>query len=104
MIDQLPNLPPISQATITAGDIEALFSDLRQYAETTHVQIQEQSPTRGDVMVSLADALRAIQRGSAQRIQVRYKFDESQWCDTLIKSASAWRLVRIRLDDQSPGR
>lgn len=93
--------PEVLEAQWDLEQVERLFDDLHQGAEIQHVQVRTTSD-RGaqDRVATLGEAQGLLQGGQAKAIQVRYRFDNQNWCDTLMIEPAAVRVIRTRLSDQ----
>lgn len=94
-------LPPLQQSVLDAPTLAALFSDLAACTEIiailpkTHAT-QYIEPTAG---LTLTDAHTGLADGSFRAVQIRYRYDSQEWCDTLMKTPGGIRVVRICQDD-----
>lgn len=88
------DLPELLQAEWGADQVMQLFDDLRDGAEVDHVQLRT---AKGDNTTTLAAAKQAFADGSAQAIQVRYRFESELWCDTLLPNEHTTKIIRSRL-------
>ena len=93
-------LPPVREALLSASQIEALFADIAILA--TNVVLMQRmngSPRATATSVSANEQLSAAQtaflEGNVQRVQIRYRWEETAWIDTLERKANEFRLVRI---------
>jgi len=91
-------LPELLQAEWGADQVMKLFDDLRDGAEVEHVQMRA---AKDDRTTTLAEAKLAFADGSAQAIQVRYRFEGEMWCDTILPSEQTTKIIRTRLPQTS---
>lgn len=92
-------LPPMSNDVLDHEQVAALFRDYRQCAQTVQIVIkpgpgfvpQGPSPTLDEVEPLLYE-------GRIRGLQIRYRFNESQWLDTLMIQPTGVRLIRIAHD------
>ncbi len=101
MPDSPLKLPPLQQAALDATMVGTLFSDLATCARVLSVVPRRSARTMIDeAPVDLASAERGLRDGSFRAVQIRYRYDEREWCDTLMPlPAGAARLVRICTDE-----
>ena len=93
--------PTILEAEWDLEQVDALFDDLQQGAEIQHVQVRCISDGRPvDRSVTLRESQELIHRGTAKAIQIRYRFDEQSWCDTLMVRPSTVRIIRTSIADR----
>lgn len=94
-------LPALQQSVLDAPTVAALFRDLEACTEIiailpkTHATVHIK-PTTG---LSLADAQAGLTDGSFRAVQIRYRYDSQEWCDTLMATPGGLRVVRICQDD-----
>ncbi|WP_182866874.1 hypothetical protein [Stieleria mannarensis] len=94
-------LPEILQAEWASDQIMALFADLDAGTEIQHVQLRTDSD---DAAVTLADAEAAFVQGTARAIQVRYRFEDELWSDTILPGDPTTKIIRSRLPDHGTSR
>lgn len=87
-------LPEILTAEWAADQVMQLFDDLRDGAEVVHVQLRSGVT---DAAVKLSDAKAAFAAGTAQAIQVRYRFENEMWCDTIRPGNPTTQVIRNRV-------
>jgi len=93
-----PDLPQVMAGELDRDRVEALFADLAEHAEVAHVQVRERSGAGGpprDRKTTLDDARAMTLDGSAAAVQIRYRYQDRDWCDTILRRSGALRLVRI---------
>jgi hypothetical protein len=88
------SLPEILQAEWAKDQVLQLFADLSEGAVVQHVQLKS-STTNGTVTLAVAEAAFAADR--AQAIQVRYRFQDDVWCDTIMPGSPTTKIIRSRL-------
>lgn len=96
----LSQLPPMREANLTQEQVNALFQDIESLA--TDIQLMQrarQSNRASAANVSSKEQLQlahsALLSGSVPRIQIRYRWQDSLWIDTLSSSGGEFELVRI---------
>ncbi|QDT05401.1 hypothetical protein K227x_38010 [Rubripirellula lacrimiformis] len=87
-------LPEILQAEWAKDQVMQLFADLSAGADVQHVQLKS---SHSDATVALADAAEAFAAGTAQAIQVRYRFENELWCDTIMPGDPTTKIIRNRV-------
>ena len=89
--------PQLFQSELNPDEVEALFSDLEFGAEVTHVQVKMASGMgAADSKKTLAEAHELLQLGEVVAIQIRYCYEQQDWCDTLMVLPHAVRIVRTK--------
>ena len=96
----LSKLPPMREATLSKEQVMALFSDIENLA--TDILLMQRSTGETRASASKADtaskldlAKTALLSGSVQRVQVRYRWQDSLWIDTLKTELDGFHIVRI---------
>jgi hypothetical protein len=86
----------MSDAILGRDELAALFQDYRVCALDLQIQLKTGPgfvlPHRAP---SLDDAEAMLLAGKIRGLQLRYRFGEQRWCDTLMPLPSGARLVRI---------
>lgn len=89
--------PALNDAVLDAEKLAALFRDYRECAAIGHILVK---PGPGYVPTgsqpSLGQAEELLQTRAVRGVQIRYQYEESKWCDTLMPVANGIRLVRIQ--------
>jgi hypothetical protein len=96
----LSTLPPMREAVLTADDIRQLFTDIE--ALGTDVLLMQRSSRTSNATASraqnsedLSTAKRALLSGAIRRLQLRYRWENTSWIDTLEMQPAGFRLIRI---------
>lgn len=96
--DSIP-LPPMCDALLDLPTVEQLFSDLMACAEVQSV-LEKNSPRQhaepGSIPIETAQE--RLLSGQARAIQLRYRHQGQEWCDTLLAVPGGFRLVRLAQD------
>ncbi|WP_437629583.1 hypothetical protein [Sorangium sp. So ce854] len=99
-------LPPLQEAVLDEATLDRLFLDIAGAAEIVSVSLKAGATVRAGGLPraegagdELATARRALGDGTALGVQIRYRFGGSEWWDTLLRTPSGVRLVRVRLED-----
>lgn len=98
----LSNLPPMREAALVTSQIHQLFSDIGIFA--TEIQLMQKrnasskkaSASRAEDQRHLEFAKDALISGQVARVQIRYKWDQALWIDTLTAVDEGFKLVRIK--------
>jgi hypothetical protein len=93
-------LPPLQQARLDEPTLDQLFSDLAACATVRSVQPRTH-PSAPPVFLTVADARVGLKDGTLRGLQIRYRYEGKDWCDTLLRGQDGVRLVRICEDDIS---
>jgi len=98
MNEQEAPLPPLHVADIDEEKLRELLVDVESLGE--HLEIVIKRTSEGHVdrgpCTSLSDAMAQLFTGTALGVQLRYRFQGSDWWDTLMRTAGGFRLVRIQ--------
>lgn len=96
----LSKLPPLREAVLSKDQVGQLFDDIEIYA--SHILLMQRSPraqrataTRTTTNEQLQTARDSLLSGGIYRVQIRYRWQDSDWIDTLESRAEGFRLVRI---------
>lgn len=94
-------LPALQQAALDPATLDQLFADL---AACTHVlAVVPRHAARTMVIeqsIPLAAAQAALRSGALRGVQIRYRYHDREWNDTLLPTPDGGaRLVRICTDD-----
>jgi hypothetical protein len=87
-------VPELLQAEWAKDQVMALFADLAAGADVQHVQLRTDSDDR---TVTLTEAESAFSSGIARAIQVRYRFENEWWSDTIMPGDPTTKIIRNRL-------
>ena len=89
--------PQLFQSELNPDEVEALFADLKLGAEVTHVQVKLASGMgAADSKTTLTEAHELLRLGQVAAIQIRYCYEQQDWCDTLMVLPHAVRIVRTK--------
>ena len=87
--------PQLFQSELNPDEVEALFADLKLGAEVTHVQVKMATGKgAADSKMTLTEAHELLRLGQVAAIQIRYRYEQQDWCDTLMVLPHAVRIVR----------
>jgi len=96
----LADLPPMREAFLSEEQVRQLFADIealaseillmQRLAGSAHATASSTNATG-----QLCMAQQSLLAGAIARVQIRYRWDDSHWIDTLERRDSGIRLVRI---------
>jgi len=96
----LSQLPPMREALLSAEQIELLFADIEQFA--TDILLMQRSSRTAQATVSkastseqLSTAKNGLLSAKLKRLQIRYRWQNAAWIDTLESRPDGFRLIRI---------
>lgn len=99
-MSQLPDGGPLPELQVSVLDdetLEKLFTDLAACAEIFEVQTKgELHEYSKKAAPSLEEARKLLVEGAVRAIQIRYRFQDADWFDTLMHDPSGVRLCRMR--------
>ena len=91
--------PELQQATLDPATFEQLFIDLATHTEVLGIHAKGRATAyAGNDHLDLRGARAALLAGVVRGVQIRYRFQEVEWWDTLLAIDGAIRLVRTRPD------
>ncbi|HQR05520.1 MAG TPA: hypothetical protein PLN21_01795 [Gemmatales bacterium] len=95
-MNQLEPLPAIWDKLLDSATLDQYFKDLATYAEIISVH-EKQSPSDhvGENPIDLPLAREKMMTGEVRAVQIRYRFEDQEWCDTLLHQALGVKLVRM---------
>jgi len=88
--------PDLHESILDEARLDALFNDIAMEAQVLSVLLKggaEVLAEGGDV--ALSEALSMLKEGRVRAVQVRYVHRGKAWTDTLLRTASGYRVVRI---------
>jgi hypothetical protein len=86
------------QAELDATALDQLFADLGTAAEVLSVQGKAGAGRHASPEpLTLETARDQLASGALRGVQLRYRYDGSEWADTLLRVAGGFRLVRCRV-------
>lgn len=91
------DLPPVHEGLVDAATLAALLDDIEATGAVRSVTVRAgrtAEPPRG---ASALGQVRAdLLAGRVPAVQLRYRHDGREWCDTILaRPGGAWRVVRI---------
>lgn len=96
-------LPDLHQGLLDAATLHQLFHDIFHCA--TVLEVIPKYARRGFIdgsTIPLSEAERLLIACEVRAVQVRYRFQDAEWWDTLIPTPQGTRIVRIRHDFNAP--
>ena len=93
-------LPALHQGVLDAATLDQLVVDIETCTEVIEVipKFGADSYVGEDEVIDLRKAISMLGEGQLRGVQIRYKYDGSQWWDTLMGTPQGVRLVRIQHD------
>lgn len=96
----LADLPPMREAFLCEEQVRQLFADIEAFASEILLMQRLACSVRASASAmsaaeQLGTAQQSLLAGAISRVQIRYRWDDSQWIDTLERRDSGIRLVRI---------
>lgn len=93
-------LPELNTTQLDSAQVEQLLRDIEACTQITG--IIPKFATRGHVpdtaSVTLAEARELLATRAVRGLQLRYRYENADWWDTLMLVGDQFRLVRIRHD------
>lgn len=97
------NLPALQQTLLDPPTLAALFRDLAACTQVAAVLPkyagQPAQTHTGSDTITLDAAQEGLANGTLRGAQIRYRYENQVWCDTLMVRPDGIRLVRISEDD-----
>jgi len=88
--------PELNDAVLGIEELSALFRDYRACATVVEILVKPgPGYVRTEARPTLEQAEEFLRARSVRGVQIRYQFNSSIWCDTLMPIADGIRLVRI---------
>jgi len=92
-----PDLPLLYDAVLDVNALEELFDDLAGCTELVSVMVKGVGrPMAKAATLTIEESRRLLMEAGISAVQVRYRFNDCEWCDTIMKQQSGYRLVRMR--------
>lgn len=90
-------LADLQDADLTLGQVAIYLAELLSTRVPVHILVKSFAEERPNPGLPLKDLLAAISSGEVRSAQLRYRYQNSGWIDTLIASSRGVRLVRTAL-------
>lgn len=95
-IDDDAPLPPVHDAVLDDAFVERLFADVGACTELLSVSTKGGSAQRAEALsMPLDHAFRQLATGAVHAVQLRYRHEGREWCDTILRQPAGYRVVRI---------
>lgn len=90
-------LAELHQAELDEATVDQLFADIAALTRVIEVLPKYDSRSYApDAPITLDEARELLRAGTLRGVQVRYRHDGAQWWDTLMRTPTGVRVVRIR--------
>lgn len=98
--DTPPPLPSLHATLLDAAQVDQLLTDIETCTQLMEIlpKYQAQSRVSETTGVSLAEARVLLSTQAVRGLQLRYRYDDADWWDTLMLAGNGYRVVRIRHD------
>lgn len=100
MSEPPPELPDLTESVLNTEQLHDLFRDLGALTQVTEIIPKQGQREYVDdtVILDLESAQARLLDGTFRGLQIRYRYDDGLWWDTLIRVPNGFRIVRIRHD------
>jgi MauM/NapG family ferredoxin protein len=89
-------LPELTEATLDEVGLRTLFRDLALATEIAEVRCKQGPQRRANTSdISVEEARDWLLEGRVRGVQVRYRYDDRNWCDTILATPTGHRVVRV---------
>jgi hypothetical protein len=86
----------LQDSILDSETLEQLLGDLQRFAVVQEVRLKGGAlAMTSEKSVPLPEALEALRAGRVLGVQLRYRYDGSNWWDTLMNTPRGVRLIRI---------
>jgi len=91
------DLPELLEGDMNSADLASLQRDLSQFTQIESVvpRIRGGLPGQPPPTIALDAAFDGLLDGSLAGVQIRYRYDGQNFCDTLMPTPTGARLVRM---------
>ena len=90
-------LADVQEAVLDDATLRQLFFDLSQLAQIVEVRLKAAERAYAtDSAPTLEAARHAVSTREALAVQLRYRYGNSEWIDTLLRVDGGFRLVRVQ--------
>lgn len=94
------HLPDLQDTNLDPPTADTLFADLASCTQVLSIVPKPASGFAANKSISLPAARTGLRDGSFRAVQIRYRFEGREWCDTLMATTGGgMRLVRICTDE-----
>ena len=85
----------LTQAVLDQETVAALFADLAVCTQVRSIQTKGEAHDHASLAPrDLDDAHARLMDGRLRSVQIRYRWQDQEWCDTLFHAEQGLRLVR----------
>jgi len=95
----LADLPPLREATLMRDEFVSLLDDIQTHGNDIQLMQRRTADSQRTnvlpVSTAISTAKQAFLRGKVSRLQIRYRWQDSLWIDTIENRDDQIRLVRI---------
>ena len=97
-------LPDLNMTLLDADQVEQLFRDIELCGQITEIipKFAARSHVPDTAGITLDQARELLATRAVRGLQLRYRYEEADWWDTLMLIGDQFRLVRIRHDFSNP--
>ncbi len=101
MNDSQPiSLPETYAGLLDAPAVRDLLADIEMACSELEIQVKGGADLRAEgAGPDIASAYEQLMAGRVHAVQLRYVYRNQAWCDTLLRAAAGFRLVRVNLDE-----
>lgn len=90
-------LAQVQEAVLDDGTLQQLFFDLSQLAQIVEVRLKAAERAYAtDSAPTLEAARHAVATRDALAVQLRYRYRNAEWIDTILRVDGGFRLVRVQ--------
>jgi hypothetical protein len=91
-----PPLPPVHEGHLDRAGLKQLFFDIEHAAQFLGARIKVAAGRNSsETECGLAEAFEALDTGNAMGVQLHYEHKQRLWCDTILRHAGGYRVVRV---------
>ncbi len=93
-------LPDLNTTILNIGEVEQLLSDIEQFAQVTEIipKFAARDHVQDTSSITVQQARELLASRGVRGLQLRYRYENADWWDTLMVSGDRFRVVRIRHD------
>lgn len=92
-----PPPPPMCDAWLNDAKLAELFDDLAGLTEIVGIQVKAGPQVQvSDSQTSLTSARELLNTGQVRGVQIRYRYQGHEWCDTIMRINERYRLIRCQ--------